>query len=192
MSALKNLCRANQGVLQQKLGLMEVLQIKHGRERAYQLYQTVCPIVKATIGQHLRHSMDHIERAVYASKNDEIHYDLRERDTPEEHDWDRMKERIQAVNHELQNQSTDVEGSGANLDPVNAYFMLSGDSDQEFSIPSYRGRELAFAAHHAIHHLALVRIIATCSAVGELDEADLPPDFGRAPSTVNFDRIRSK
>ena len=76
--------------------------------------------------------------------------------------------------------STDV------LKKVDACFMLSGDSAEEFAIPSLLGRELAFAAHHAIHHLALIKIIAL-GEVGGLQDTDLPLDFGRAPSTVNHD-----
>ena len=199
MSLLQNLCRANQGILRQKLNLMEILQKRHGPLEALQLYQKFCPIVKATIGQHMRHSVDHVERAVIhaaatiknAGDDDEIHYDTRKRNTPDERDWYLMEARIRSIEEQLQDLSSseDVGASEAIvLQPVNACFMLSGDNDQEFCIPSTVGRELAFAAHHAIHHLALIKIIATCRHVGQLNDDDLPSDFGRAPSTVNFDR----
>ena len=70
--------------------------------------------------------------------------------------------------------------------PVQACFMLSGDSEKEYALASTIGRELGFAAHHAIHHMALVKLIAT-ETIG-LNETDLPDGFGRAPSTINFDR----
>jgi len=170
---------------------MEVIGMKYGSERGNEIYRTTCPIVKATMGQHMRHSMDHVERAVQADTDTEIHYDLRRRDTPEEIEWGLMEARIQQVNEQLENM---MSNNGALLkveNPVHACFMLSGDSDQEFSIPSMLGRELAFSAHHAIHHLALVKIVATGN-VGGLEDTDLPADFGRAPSTVNFDRSDSK
>jgi len=182
---LQSLCRANQGILEQKLGLMKVLVSRHNPERAHQLYQTVCPVVKATMGQHMRHSMDHIEYAVNADQK--IHYDLRERDTPDEWDWALMEARIQKIQRQLEELSASSNKEGTVSKQVDACFMLSGDSDQEFVIPSLFGRELAFAAHHAIHHMALIKIIAL-GEVGGLDDADLPLDFGRAPSTVNFDR----
>ena len=180
---LKDLCRANQGILKQKLDLMELLGSRHSPKRAYAIYNTICPIVKATMGQHIRHSMIHMERAVQAEN--EIHYDLRQRDTPEEKDWDLMQARIQKVQQQLE--ELPERNMSLEEQPVDACFMLSGNSDQEFRIPSMVGRELAFSAHHAIHHLALVKIIAT-GPIGGLNDADLPPDFGRAPSTVNFDR----
>ena len=70
--------------------------------------------------------------------------------------------------------------------PLTAYFNLSADSDAEIGLPSTVGRELGFCTHHAIHHLALVKIIAL-QTLG-LDEGDLPHGFGRAPSTLLFDR----
>mmetsp|Transcript_2850 Transcript_2850/g.3269 ORF Transcript_2850/g.3269 Transcript_2850/m.3269 type:complete len:94 (+) Transcript_2850:1-282(+) len=68
---------------------------------------------------------------------------------------------------------------------INASFMLSSDNGEEFNLQSSIGRELGFVAHHAIHHLAMVRIIAI-NTLG-LDENELPPNFGKAPSTVNFE-----
>lgn len=183
---LKSLCRANQGILLQKLDLMAVLISHYDPERAHHLYRTTCPVVKATMGQHMRHSLDHVERALNFCDH-EIHYDLRERDTPEEKDWSQMEARIHMIQRQLEFVSGTIEAETVLNQQVNACFMLAGDSDKEFCIPSMAGRELAFAAHHAIHHLALIRIIAT-GEVGGLQDSDLPRDFGRAPSTVNFER----
>jgi hypothetical protein len=47
-------------------------------------------------------------------------------------------------------------------------------------------RELGFAAHHAIHHLAMVKIIAETTL--KLTPDELPIDFGKAPSTIVFER----
>jgi hypothetical protein len=46
---------------------------------------------------------------------------------------------------------------------------------------------IGFAAHHAIHHMAMIRLIATNHA--GLEDSDLPADFGRAPSTVVHDQV---
>jgi predicted Fe-Mo cluster-binding NifX family protein len=48
---------------------------------------------------------------------------------------------------------------------------------------------MGFAAHHAIHHMAMVKIIAT-QTVG-LSKEELSPDFGRAPSTIVYDTTLS-
>jgi hypothetical protein len=84
--------------------------------------------------------------------------------------------------------------------PVKAHFVLSSSTDENnndvddddetakmMGLTSTIGRELGFAAHHAIHHMALIKIIATQSA-GLSADHDLPADFGRAPSTVQHDR----
>lgn len=193
-TALSKLCRANLGILSQKLGLLEAMSVKHGTEKAKELFQMPCPLVKASVGQHFRHSLDHMELAAKIAErpNDpdrsNLHYDLRERGCPSEHDMDAATERIFNVINMLEvvsivhNNSKDA----VQQIPVQAYFMLDGDSDSgEYALTSSIGRELGFAAHHAIHHMAMVKLIAT-QTVGLTDD-DLPSGFGRAPSTVRHD-----
>jgi hypothetical protein len=209
MKLVKSLCRLNQRVLQQKIGLMEVLTSRHGIDQALCLFRTTCPIIKATIGQHVRHSVDHIARAaaaalaadVTATKTTRgpqmIHYDTRERNTPDEHDWTAARVRIERVAKMLEDvamlsattaTATDNMDAVSNRIEVQACFMLSGDENgTEYALPSSIVRELGFAAHHAIHHMAMIKIAATCSHVGQLNDADLPVDIGRAPSTAHFD-----
>ena len=97
---LTALCRASQGILQQKLGLMQALCQKHGLTTAQELYRTTCPIVHATIGQHFRHSLDHMEAATFLD-HAEIHYDLRTRGGVDETEWEAATARIQQVSQLL-------------------------------------------------------------------------------------------
>jgi hypothetical protein len=189
---LQALYRANLGILNQKLDLIQVMRDVFGESDAKERYAEQCLIVKATMGQHVRHSMDHIELAVTMSvkciaestktNNNEIHYDLRERGGMDESDMDEAEARILRVQKLLQEQAM-KEGNDSPL-PVSAFFMLSGDGD-EFELPTTIHRELGFAAHHAIHHMALVKIIAQETL--HLSPDMLPLDFGKAPSTINFD-----
>ena len=155
-------------------------------DQAKVLYAETCPIVKASVGQHIRHSMDHLElaaQAVVSTTNPtELHYDLRARGGADEHDIDEAYQRVQSVIDNLTKFSS-VETPQLENNEVQAYFMLSGDPT-EFQLPSTVERELGFAAHHAIHHMAMVKIIAveTLGIPGE----DLSPDFGRAPSTIVY------
>lgn len=173
---------------------MDALVTKHGLEQAKQVYARPCPLVQASIGQHIRHSMDHLERAVMAAATLDVkvlNYDKRERGGLDEHDWDEAKARIERVDQALQDLVSSASHIPMMLDhQVEAIFMLSGDSELEYCLPSTIAREMGFAAHHAIHHLAMLRIIATKS-IGQLNAAELPEDFGRAPSTVNHDRAGS-
>jgi hypothetical protein len=188
MSLVKALCQANQEVLKHKLILMSVLTEKHGVDVAHQMYQKTCPVIQATIGQHFRHSLDHVERAASAaiSGGKEIHYDLRLRDTPDESNWTIAVARIESIHRLLTSlcESTQLHHPSQAVD---AYFMLKGNESAEYCLPSTTARELGFAAHHAIHHMAMVKIIATCQHVGKLHSEDLPSDFGRAPSTMHPD-----
>jgi hypothetical protein len=207
-ASLRSLCDLNVSILSQKLGLMEALVSKHGRTKALELYKSTCPIVGATIGQHVRHSMDHMELAALVATTHpftsdtipQLHYDLRVRGGTLEHDMEEAQKRILHLTdmlqsqHHLNSESTNdsqdpqlpwtTKTGDDSLHPVQANFMLSSDG-LEFGLPSTMERELGFCAHHAIHHMAMIRIIAVHHA--KLD--NLPPDFGRAPSTLHHDII---
>jgi len=204
-------------MLRQKLDLLQVLHDKHANSN--ELFQTPCPIVKASVGQHMRHSVDHIQRAVKAGgqllhNTDQnhsrdplvIHYDLRERGGSDERDIDAARDRIWKVEEELlvldnflNKHSSEPSTIDSRLaQPLHACFMLLGNSEQEYPLSSTLARELGFAVHHAIHHMAMVRVIVTAPSIstesplfGWSDE-DVPADFGRAPSTINHDHAHAE
>lgn len=167
-----------------------MLKNRFGAGESKQLYQQVCPIVGATVGQHIRHSMDHMELAIRTAgeypnlNNDEFHYDLRTRGGNDEHDIDAAFQRIDSLSDFLLEEKKAEESALTESRPVEAFFMLTGDPT-EFKVSTTTERELAFSVHHAIHHMAMVKIIAVQSLGIEKD--DLPSDFGRAPSTVVHD-----
>ena len=212
---LRSLCRANTALLHQKVGLIDALTARHGTTAAAtEAFTKPCPIVGATIGQHFRHSMDHMELAALVASarcnealNGEggnyaqidpadIHYDLRVRGGTLEKDMEEARKRIVSVVHVLDEISNAVSSPDASQgedlakhiihSPVHAQFYLTADEGEESKLPSTVGRELGFVAHHAIHHMAMVKVIALQSA--GLSEDDLPDAFGRAPSTIKYDR----
>lgn len=65
--------------------------------------------------------------------------------------------------------------------PVRASFILLAEGEEQ-AFQSTIGRELGFCTHHAIHHNALIKTIATTLAIDKL----LAKDFGLAPSTANY------
>jgi hypothetical protein len=188
---MKKLCRININVLQQKLDLIKILQNRHGSDTLQNhIYNNVCPIVQASIGQHIRHSNDHIERATDAIsinlfegdsmlnrvKVCTIPYDTRNRNTEDEQNVAAALQRIQRIKKLLQ--SYQVQSNQISMkQPVEASFMLlptqpststpTNNNDKEESVdltsllPSTIARELGFVAHHAIHHLAMIQIIVT-------------------------------
>jgi hypothetical protein len=191
---LQPLIRSNIALLSQKIALLDLLVGRYGASSAAVQFTKTCPLVGASIGQHYRHSMDHIELvALLASSSDshiipsrkrELHYDLRVRGGTLEKDLGMSRQRIVDVVDVFKSLQPGAES--VTTTPLTAYFNLSADSDVEIGLPSTVGRELGFAAHHTIHHMALVKIIAL-QTLG-LDETDLPHGFGRAPSTLIFDR----
>jgi len=215
------LLRANIGVLGQKLDLMTALRSTLGPKQASQRFAEKCPIVGASVGQHFRHSTDHMERVANSIEGDkrvdnednssnerikkELHYDIRERGGNDENDMDAAEERIRRVTNLFQEEidattilssslgnSTDGKTSVNNNKAVLACFMLSGDpAEDEFLLSSTIERELGFVAHHAIHHLAMVKII-TMHTLKLLPTDAIPEGFGMAPSTIVYDNSQEQ
>jgi hypothetical protein len=61
--------------------------------------------------------------------------------------------------------------------PLAVSFVLGRGEETETAFASTLGRELAFCAHHAVHHNASMRQIAEALGLA------VPPEFGFAPST---------
>eukprot|EP00536_Pseudo-nitzschia_multiseries_P003770 jgi/Psemu1/252992/estExt_Genewise1Plus.C_590073 len=193
------LLQANVGVLGQKLDLIGALRKELGPNQAGVGFAKMCPVVGASVGQHFRHSMDHMERVAHIIEaeeegNDdedgfkpEIHYDLRVRGESDEHDMDEAEARIRRVIQPFREGIDAIQSSPIVDIDVLACFMLSGDpAADEFLLSSTVERELGFVAHHAIHHLAMVKII-TMHTLKLLPPDALPEGFGKAPSTIVHD-----
>lgn len=127
-----------------------------------------------TLGKHLRHTLDHIAAA--CGDASPIDYDHRVRNVPMETDRKAALAQLAVLREKV-----GALASSCAADGVCVRVMISGDG-REMVLASTRGRELAFATHHAIHHLAMMRAIA-----GEFG-IELPDAVGKAPSTINFER----
>ncbi|TVQ63274.1 MAG: hypothetical protein EA378_03030 [Phycisphaerales bacterium] len=129
-----------------------------------------------TIGKHVRHTVDHYRAIVDREAGACIDYDRRERDVP-------METEREAAIAEIEQLVGVVRGlDGAALAaPVRVRVMLTGDGG-EAELESTVGREIAFAAHHAVHHQAMLRAIAVEHGV------EAPAGFGKAPSTMEYER----
>ncbi|KAF1326425.1 hypothetical protein FI667_g8486, partial [Globisporangium splendens] len=154
------------------------------------VYTFPSPLLQASIGQHTRHSLDHLRKPLEAIRDDKasrqqlsdddgrsvIRYDLRERHTVIESDRHAAIEQIEGLQHRIE--AIDVPLLDQRLDAV---FMLSADG-QEFAFDSTLSRELAFAVHHCIHHNALTKVLLR----HHFPNVEVPENFGMAPSTANF------
>jgi uncharacterized damage-inducible protein DinB len=141
-----------------------------------------CPAAHgSSVGGHVRHILDHFA-AIFAALDGSaggeapaIDYDHRARGTAVESSpaaalgaIDDLRSRVAGV------------GAGEAARGVRVRVMLTaGGEEGEFG--STLGRELAFATHHAVHHHAIVKIIA--ASLG----AEVPEDLGKAPSTARHE-----
>lgn len=139
-------------------------------------------LLNSTIGQHLRHNLDHFGAAIGAfGCADPVDYDHRERGTPVETDpdaaiavLDELRERLHAIR------------SGDACDGAIVVRMMLTAGGDEAALHSTISRELAFASHHAIHHHAMMAAIAHAHGV------PIPPGFGKAPSTLHHETVATR
>lgn len=132
-----------------------------------------------TIGKHVRHSLDHFAAALSGlSGSEPIDYDHRARNVPMETERGSALAAIRTMQSQIAslNESTITS-------QVRIRVMLASDGSDAV-LPSTLARELAFATHHAIHHNAMMKTIAAEFGLEVGDE------FGKAPSTINFETAR--
>jgi len=127
----------------------------------------------ASIGGHYRHCLDQFTSLLRALDADEVNYDHRERDVRIESQPDFALTLTQQMRAQLERLPLSALDS-----PVRARCEVSYAHGASPVTGSTFGRELVYAIAHAIHHYALISVMA------RLMEATLPEHFGVAPSTV--------
>lgn len=131
----------------------------------------------ASVGQHLRHGLDHFRALLDGFEgNSEVAYDERDRGTAIETD----REAARALAAGLRGRLETLDNVQLNFE-VDIRVMVACDGT-DAKIRTTLGREIAFATHHMIHHFAMIKAICTEQGV------TLPEEFGRAPSTVAYER----
>ncbi|GBG28570.1 FK506-binding protein 5 [Hondaea fermentalgiana] len=177
------LVEASRRVLMQKQLLLSTME----RLGCYEAYATKCPVVGSTIGGHVRHALDHYDRALdgilskakTSSSLSLVDYDTRLRGGDVEKDLSSAVEAILNCSERLGSITEEMLAR-----PMQVQFNLSGNDDSKFLFESYAARELWFAAHHSIHHQAMIKLIIQCHDEKKTLAQALPRDFGMAPSTV--------
>jgi uncharacterized damage-inducible protein DinB len=131
------------------------------------------PIAEASgsIGEHVRHCLDHISALIAATAAKPLSYDRRERGTAVERNPAEALRRIMRLKS-----AVDRWGERAMDEPVSVTSLLShaGDAVTGWST---LGRELAFVNSHTIHHQAMIAVLLSLAGL------DLPDRLGLAPAT---------
>jgi hypothetical protein len=126
-----------------------------------------------SIGGHYRHCLDHFISLLRSLDSDMVDYDDRERDHRIETDTRFALSLSESLRAQLQEIRPSLLDS-----PVKARCEVSYAHGDSPVTASTFGRELVYAIAHAIHHFALISIMA------RLLEIKLPEHFGVAPSTL--------
>lgn len=114
----------------------------------------------ATIGQHLRHTLDHVRTVTSLDAKGTLDYDSRERGTPIEHDHGAaLTEIARLIALLAAHPSEDLS--------LTLVAIVTPDGDR-VRMRTTQARELAFVLSHTVHHAATIRSIAA--------------SFGLAPS----------
>ncbi len=128
--------------------------------------------VSGSVGEHVRHCLDHVSALVAAMASGELSYDHRRRGTTVE------TEATTAVN--------EIERLFVRLDRVRdvrphqaiAVSSLVSRDGPPLHLRSTVAREVAFVVQHTIHHCALIALLV------EWQGWRVPYGFGVAPSTI--------
>jgi DinB family len=127
----------------------------------------------ASIGGHYRHCLDHFNTLLEAAVAGDLNYDHRERGTLVEND------RFAALNA-----TRELRAAYEKLNPGYLARRLDVTCQTSYATsgsqvsPSTVGREVMYAVAHAVHHYALIGVMAG------IMEVKLPAGFGVAPSTL--------
>lgn len=127
--------------------------------------------VSGSIGEHVRHCLDHVSALLAADPAITLSYDRRHRGTAVETDP------VEALRQVLQLKSATGAWSARSLEePIRVTSMISPSGDV-LTGWSTLARELAFVLSHTIHHQALIGVLLA------IHGHTVPEQFGHSPST---------
>lgn len=145
-------------------------------------YTRRVPVVfNACIGGHYRHCLDHFTSLLRGLDADTVDYDHRERDPRVES----QPACALVLTGELRNQLEQLPLGMLDV-PIRARCEVSYSHGDSPLVASSLGREMVYAIAHAIHHYALISVMA------RLMDIRLPEHFGVAPSTVSHQRTKAQ
>lgn len=129
------------------------------------------PGVSGSIGEHVRHCLDHVQALVSAEPSSALSYDGRARGTRVETDPAAALRSIQILRLKVAVGRWSTRAD----EPIVVSSTISRGA--EVNGLSTLVRELAFVLNHTIHHQATIALLAS------LEGFDVPDGFGYAPST---------
>lgn len=132
--------------------------------------------VSGSIGEHVRHVLDHIAALATGGQHDILTYDRRVRGTSIEADS------AAALDAILRMKAILTTADNLRLDQPIMMTAILSRGREPVSMRSTLRRELAFVLSHTVHHQALIAMLLAVAADG------VPDSFGLAPSTPHLAR----
>jgi uncharacterized damage-inducible protein DinB len=127
--------------------------------------------VSGSIGEHVRHCLDHISALLAADSSTALSYDRRQRGTAVETDPAEAVRQILRLKRGLEAWST------RSLDETIRVTSMISSSGGAVTGRSTLARELAFVVSHTIHHQAIIGVLLAIHGHA------VPDRFGHSPST---------
>ncbi|MHC5210940.1 MAG: DinB family protein [Planctomycetota bacterium] len=128
---------------------------------------------ESTIGQHVRHVLDHYRLFLAGLDAGDVDYDARQRHTAVETTPAAALELVDELIEGLGALGADALGRTLRIHQQGSYEAGRFDGCE-----SRADRELLFLQSHTVHHQALIAVLARAQGL------DVPSTFGMAPSTV--------
>jgi uncharacterized damage-inducible protein DinB len=135
------------------------------------LFRAKISQVSGSIGEHVRHSLDHARALLALTDSDDLTYDARLRGTTVETHSDIAAREIARVCGELEQLAATPPERPIRL------LLIAETGRCPSEVISTLGREIGFVIQHTIHHCALIALLLERSGV------TTPVRFGYAPST---------
>jgi uncharacterized damage-inducible protein DinB len=156
-----------------QLNVETLLRLKSVLEEIDQrLYTHVNVKGRASVGQHVRHTLEFYQCLFEADTA--VNYDTRKRDILIESSAAHASLTIDGIVKQVESVDADF--------PLQTLAELSSASTETLSVASSLSRELLYVLEHAIHHMALMRILIK----DENMDFELEDEFGVAYSTLAY------
>ncbi len=169
---VSKLCLYNSELLKQMFCVIELSQPKIPAAMNY----------AQTVGPHLRHVIEHYCALFNGLAHHDfcVNYDVRERNLAIQSIPDITLSKIQELVSLFEILA--AQKTLRSDQPLKTCFKSGLAGEQAFKVESSLARELLFLASHTVHHFAIIRLYCTDAGI------KLRDDFGKAPSTIAFER----
>ena len=136
----------------------------------------ITTLSNATVGQHVRHTLEFFQCLKSGVERGVVNYDLRTRDEEVQSEPARARQVILALKEFIDNTTVDT--------PVSFEVNYGETEEAPQIIPSNFERELSYNIEHAVHHMAIFKI-----GLNEVaGYVSIPDGFGVAVSTLRYQR----